>query len=68
MDEFGKVRETDRSKIRKMFTVDIEKERLGIIYLPLILPLPTTYFVPEGGQEDTAILEAIATIHHLAYC
>ena len=68
MDELGKVRATDRSKIRKMFTVDIEKERLGIIYLPLVLPLSTTDFVPEGGLEDTATLEAIAKIHPLAKC
>ena len=68
MDELGKVRETDRSKIREMFTVDIMKERLGIIYLPLVLPLSTTDFVPEGGLEDTATLEAIATIHPLAKC
>ena len=51
-----------------MFKKGAFKEDIGLIYLPRVLPLSKTDFIPEGVLGGVATLEAIAAPHPLAKC
>ena len=46
--------------------MDFQTTSVGCVYLPFVLPLRTTDFVPEGGVDSVETMAAIAALHPLA--
>ena len=67
-DILEKLKGADQVAVKEMFQKDALKGAIGLIYLPLVLPLTKTDYIPEGGLGDVATLEAIASLHPLAKC
>ena len=53
-------------KIASLFLIDVLTTSVGCVYLPHVLPLSPTDFVPEGVVDYVETMVAIAAFHPLA--